>query len=372
MKDVEQVVIGEVDPSASNGGDGKKESRSRDSRKERALYPKYTLDEALEIARTIRENFAGKPISPQSLAEACGTSYGNCQWRVKLAASSQYGLTEGSYNAPSISLTPRAQSILAPRSPEERLSAMREAARTPEALRGVYDFYDNGRIPEGEFFVNTLQRDFRIPADQCERFTSTLRANAKYVYAEPGAGPGDQARPASVAPESMEAREREEVAQVAEVIAHAPKPAEMAARVFISHSDNEEILDVLRTTMEVAGFEYDIAEDEETTALPVPSKIIDLMQRCSAAIINISADEREVRADGSLGVNQNVLIEIGCAFVLYGQARCILLWDKAVDVPSNLQGLYRCEYSNGTLSAADLLKLQKAIANFRCTDASGA
>jgi predicted nucleotide-binding protein len=88
------------------------------------------------------------------------------------------------------------------------------------------------------------------------------------------------------------------------------------------------------------------------------------MHRCNAALITVTVDESEKRADGRYGINQNVLIEIGAAFVLY-KKRVILVWDNRIDVPSNLQGLYRCEFTGNEFSWADGMKLMKAISNFR-------
>lgn len=349
--------------SSDTAGNGKRQEASSASRKQQAKYPKYTLDEALEIPRAIQDKFAGKPMPPKTLAQACGASYGNSRWRVKLAASAQYGLTKGSYSGTSVSLTPRAESILKPKTPEERNRAMREAAREPVAMRAVYDHFDNGVIPGDQFFLNTLERDFNIPADQCEPFLAVLKANAGYAYWR--SARGDEEQPAVMPSEDERTSGSDELARQGEAVARAASGPESAPIVFLPHGENNGILDVLRTTMDVAGFGYEVAEDEETTALPVPTKIMESMRRCSAAIINVSADGREKRADGSFGINQNVLIEIGCAFALYGQQRCILLWDTSVEVPSNLQGLYRCEYSGDSLSAAYLLRLQKAIAKFR-------
>jgi hypothetical protein len=58
------------------------------------------------------------------------------------------------------------------------------------------------------------------------------------------------------------------------------------------------------------------------------------------------------------------LIEIGAAFVLYDR-RVVLLWDKRVPVPSNLQGLYRCDYEGNELSWTEGMKLMKAIQGFK-------
>lgn len=63
-------------------------------------------------------------------------------------------------------------------------------------------------------------------------------------------------------------------------------------------------------------------------------------------------------------INTNVLIEIGAAFVLYDQG-VVLLWDKRLKVPSNLQGLYRLEFEGAELSFVTGTKLAKAVKTLR-------
>lgn len=67
---------------------------------------------------------------------------------------------------------------------------------------------------------------------------------------------------------------------------------------------------------------------------------------------------------GNHTLNSNVLIEIGAAFVLYDR-RVVLVRDRRQPVPSNLQGLYRCEYEGSELSWAAGMKLMKAIQGSR-------
>ncbi len=45
--------------------------------------------------------------------------------------------------------------------------------------------------------------------------------------------------------------------------------------------------------------------------------------------------------------------------------KVILLWDKRLAVPSNLQGLYRSEFEGDELSWKAGMKLMKAIKDFR-------
>jgi predicted nucleotide-binding protein len=135
-------------------------------------------------------------------------------------------------------------------------------------------------------------------------------------------------------------------------------------KIFISHGKNMAIVEQLKVMLDLNNLEYEVAVEEETSAIPVSEKVFNAMHNCNAAVITVTADETEKRANGEYGVNQNVLIEIGAAFVLY-QKRVILVWDKNVEVPSNLQGLYRCEFTGTEFSWADGMKLMKAISNFK-------
>ena len=131
-------------------------------------------------------------------------------------------------------------------------------------------------------------------------------------------------------------------------------------RVFISHGRNVDIVDQVKTILELADLDYEVAVEEETAAIPVPEKVFTAMRKCTAAVICVTADENTTREGGSFRVNDNVLIEIGAAFVLYDK-RVVLVWDKRIDVPSNLQGLYRCEFEGNELSWSSGMKLMKAV-----------
>jgi Predicted nucleotide-binding protein containing TIR-like domain len=77
----------------------------------------------------------------------------------------------------------------------------------------------------------------------------------------------------------------------------------------------------------------------------------------------VTADEQN-KSNDTYSINTNVLIEIGTAFVLYDQG-VILVWDKRLRVPSNLQGLYRLEFEGVELSFATGTKLAKAVKGLR-------
>jgi hypothetical protein len=138
-------------------------------------------------------------------------------------------------------------------------------------------------------------------------------------------------------------------------------------RCFISHGSNMDLVDQVQSMLGLADIESEVAVKEETSAIPVPEKVFSAMRRCSAGIIVVSVDETRKDKDGKYVINENVLIEIGAAFVLY-EKRVVLLWDKRLSVPSNLQGLYRCEFEGNELSWSAGLKLMKAIRGFKTTE----
>jgi predicted nucleotide-binding protein len=172
--------------------------------------------------------------------------------------------------------------------------------------------------------------------------------------------------------ETEEETEKETVGPQPETTKHPEQPPAPPAlhkpseqfQVFISHGKNMEIVDQVQTMLEMADIKGEVAETEETTAIPVPEKVFNAMRRCKAGIIVVCVEESGKDAKGNYSINDNVLIEIGAAFVLYDK-KVVLVWDKRLPIPSNLQGLYRCEYEGNELSWGAGMKLMKAIKEFR-------
>ncbi len=202
------------------------------------------------------------------------------------------------------------------------------------------------------------------------RFKIDRTALQKVVEAGPSAPPWNEGETESeeLEPTDESVEVTEEVEEEAEDEAPpetppvTPSPPEQL-RVFIAHGKNMEIVEQVQTMLALADIEDEVAEEEETTAIPVPEKVFDAMRRCRAGIIVVSVDEGH-KDDGNYTVNENVLIEIGAAFVLY-ERRVVLVWDKRLPVPSNLQGLYRCEFEGDELSWSAGMKLMKAIQQFK-------
>jgi hypothetical protein len=338
-------------------------------------YPKNSLMDALRIAQSIKDNNAGKPYDLLDLATSVKYSPASSGFRTLITSSARYGLTAGSYKAKQIALTPLGLTIVSPQNSQERADGLKKALFNIELFRRFFTDFENNKLPEMQYLVNTLNRTYGIPSEDCEDcYNMIVRiAEELNILDEFGGGTRwihlSKLSKIEVAPTATPPTGEEELPAVTgeEGVPPqiSPEPTkEEKPIVFISHSKNALIVDQIKTILEFGQFDYRIAEETETTAIPIPEKVFGTMRECNCAIINVSADEPEKKDDGTYGVNPNVLTEIGGAFLQYNR-KVILLVDRRVQLPSNLQGLYRCEYEGEELAFSTYQKLQKELAEFR-------
>ena len=122
----------------------------------------------------------------------------------------------------------------------------------------------------------------------------------------------------------------------------------------------------IKELLAFGSFEPVVSVERESTAIPVPEKVFEDMRSCGAGIIHVGAEGKYLDSEGKpyTKLNDNVLIEIGAAMALYGK-KVILLVEKGVTLPSNLQGLYRCEFEGDRLDYDSTMKLLKTFSQFR-------
>jgi hypothetical protein len=337
-------------------------------------YPKNSLMDALRLAQSIKDNNAGKPYDLLDLAKSLDYSPASSGFRTLITSSGRYGLTTGSYKAKQIAITSLGLSIVSPQIPQEKWDGLKKALFNIELYRKFFTDFENNKLPEMQYLVNTLNRTYGIPNEDCEDCYKMIVKNAeelkildefngtKWIHLSK-LSKAEVTQTVPLPPSG----EVEEVPPEEEIIpppTHPPAPKVEKPIVFISHSENVTIVDQLKTILEFGEFDYKIAEETETTAIPISEKVFGLMKQCNCAIINVSADEQEKKSDGTFGVNANVLTEIGGAFLQYNR-KIILLVDKRVQLPSNLQGLYRCEYEGDELGFSTYQKLQKTLPEFK-------
>ncbi len=189
------------------------------------------------------------------------------------------------------------------------------------------------------------------------------KALAGYIEAGPTAVPLAEFIEESMAPLELDGQANRPDHPASAKVPVEQKEEAPHLRVFITHGKNLELVEQVETMLQISEIDYEIAIKEESTAIPVPEKVFGAMRRCTAGIIIVSKEQAQ--GDSSVvQINPNVLIEIGAAFVLYDR-RVVLMWEKGMAVPSNLQGLYRCEFEGKELGWAAGMKLMKAIKEFR-------
>lgn len=346
--------------------------------KARGLYPIFSLKDALKIPESIKTNNNLHPYNRLDLAASLNNSPNSSSFRMLIIASNSYGLTKGSYIAEKIELTDLGKSIVAPTSDQERNAALKDALFNVHLFKKFFTKFNQGQLPRKDLVINSLNREENIPLPKCEAAYNIIIKNAKELGILKNVKGTDYIRIDLLASERLNEKEEHENEELLDEskedegsgekskeveILGKPSPLLFKPKVFISHSKNRKIVNQIKQMLEFGQFEYIIAEDTETTAIPISEKVFSLMKQCNCAIINLSVDNPE---DEDIEINKNVLIEIGAAFLQYNK-KVILLVDKRIGnkLPSNLHGLYRSEYQGDELSFDTAMKLQKALTEFR-------
>lgn len=116
------------------------------------------------------------------IVKAVGFNQSN-DWRFLdlLRSANQYGLVDGSGQNATVALAQIGEDVVAPSSAAQRQQALLEAFRNVEVFREVETFYGGKKIPEDEFFDNTVVRDFAVPRDRVKVFREVFTANLRFL-----------------------------------------------------------------------------------------------------------------------------------------------------------------------------------------------
>ena len=331
-------------------------------------FPQTDLQQAQKIASALVDNFAGTEAPPPEIALAMGISPTSSTWPVITGAAIAYGLTDGGVNANKIKLTQLGRRLVAPEVEGEDIAARREAIMKPRILKEFFEKYRRAKFPSDLIAINVL-KSAGIPTDRAQLALEIIKKNGRYagIIRDTPTGPfvsldapGVPAPTATPAlPEHEEEAEAEAAASsaastngagAAPAVSAVPAKAAPAfdpkgSRVFISHGKQKSIVAQIKELLTFGSFEPVVSVEREATAIPVPEKVFEDMRSCGAGVIHVATEGEYTDKDGKQQrkINDNVLIEIGAAMALYGK-KVILLVEKGLTLPSNLQGLYRCDF----------------------------
>lgn len=343
-------------------------------------FPRNTLQDAQRIAVGLWENYAGRSASPPDVALAIGVSPTSSAWRVLCGSSAAYELTTGGYNADQIALTALGRRLTAPEAEGDDLAARVDAVLKPRLMREFFERYRRAKFPIDTVGQNVLV-GLGLPKDRASEALEILKANGRYagIIRDTPTGPfvnlDSPAIPAPVATPLRGGEADEGISEISATAAVSPPPPVSASptqtqesnrRVFVSHGKQRAFVTQLKELLTFGQLEPVVSVEREATAIPVPEKVFEDMRSCSAGVIHVTSEGECIDQSGNkhLRMNENVLIEIGAAMALYGK-RVILLVEKGLSLPSNLQGLYRCDYEGDRLDYEATMKLLKTFNQFR-------
>jgi hypothetical protein len=349
-------------------------------------FPALNLERALELPRTIHEGASGLPTDRLTLSELLDKSPSSSVFMYLVLASRAYGLTSGGKNAEEFALTQLGQLAVSD-DPAQRTEGLRKAVLNIEPFRAFLTAYDKKKIPQTAAFRSFMVNQANVHADHVEQcmvqlledarlagflrnvkgsewvdLQNTAHAPAPAARDEDDGGSDEDADPLLEESEMLEA----EAGNGAGPKIDTPAAPTTPPKVFITHGKNHDIVKQLQELLKFGQFDPVVAQEHETVSKPVPDKVLEDMRSCSAAVIHVATEQRLLDEGGTEHhkINENVLIEIGAAMALYGR-NFILLVPKGLHLPSNLQGLYLCEYEGDSLDYEATMKLLKAFNDFR-------
>lgn len=144
--------------------------RRSGGQKSKIAYPYYDLDQSIEVAQAVRGKGGGHCTKDQ-LADFLGYStVKSGAYLTRIAAAKQFGLVN--IEKDQISITERANTILAPILPEDSKNARIAAFLNVPLFEAVYERFKGQQLPEPVGLKNLFQNHYHIVPD---RVTPALR-----------------------------------------------------------------------------------------------------------------------------------------------------------------------------------------------------
>ena len=123
-------------------------------------YPPLSLREAVDRVERLYNEIGAHPTSREVVAKGLGYSGISGASATTIGALNKFGLIEG--RGDEIRVSDRAMAILHPHTPEERITALKEAAMEPELFREIGERFP-GKPPSDDLLKNYLIRNKFLP-----------------------------------------------------------------------------------------------------------------------------------------------------------------------------------------------------------------
>ena len=314
-------------------------------------YPTYTLEDALSVARAIYEENAGLPFDRELLAGALGTTPKSSAFTMRLNASAAYGLTEGGYNDPDISLTELGETVVSATSDEVgRSNAVAAAATNPDTFGKFYRLFDGRRLPQSNYLHNILERELDIRSDLTNECLSILRENGEFagLIAEGSDGEYRVRLPepdiiSEVSPVLKRVATEIPTSYIAQPEVDSParsEPPVSEKSVFIGHIGDSDAADYVVSMLDEFGIHTASPKiPEDDAGLLVPQEVSQAMRDSRAAVLVFrSGDDAWSSRDKMIGM-------LGASSVLFND-RVVLLHEDGERMSISLDGLSHIDFDH--------------------------
>lgn len=284
----------------------------------------------------------------QDIAVAVGFRQAN-DWRFLdlLRSANQYGLITGTGQSAQIHLAKIGQDVVAPSSPTQRSEALLAAFRNVTDFAAVEQFYGGKRIPEDEFFLNTLTREFSVPRERVETFAKVFLENLRYLRAFSSGGSTDLQLPSPEIDQPSTPADR----TPSPVVLKEPRAREFLDTCFVMMPFGEWFdryyQEIYAPAIKEAGFEP-VRGDELFNTGSVVEQIWEQIEKSKLLLADLS------------GKNPNVFYELGLAHA--AKKPVVFTASLLEDVPFDLRHLRVIIYDIREPEWAS--RLRKSVADY--------
>lgn len=140
--------------------------------------PRRSVEQALRVAKILRDIYAGGPASWVDIAQALKVKPSPSN-KYLLWAAQAYGLVDKDENK--FSLTELGRKILAPTRPNEEKEATVQAVLTPVTFSRFFTDYDGSPFPAQEHIGNVLENKYSVPRERVQEATVLLNENGVFA-----------------------------------------------------------------------------------------------------------------------------------------------------------------------------------------------
>lgn len=158
------------------------DSAQRRSRGPTKPFPSITFEEALFLPKSILEHGVNGEIQRLTLLRELDVSPSSSKTRNLISSSHKYGLTEGSYNAPSLSVTDAGRVVSGNDCSQREVSekGFQLAINQFNPFRSVYDKLKDNRLRDGAVLRDEFRR-IGVPDADCQQAVDVFTANLRFL-----------------------------------------------------------------------------------------------------------------------------------------------------------------------------------------------